>query len=432
MSSSTEIAVQSGVAAHMPGEMSLLRLATIGSVDDGKSTLIGRLLCDARQLFDDQVEAVAVASRAAGMNDFDLAMVTDGLRSEREQGITIDVAYRYAATPTRKFIIADCPGHLQYTRNMATGCSTADLALVVVDVTAGLGIQTRRHLCIAALLGVRRVVVAVNKMDIVDWEKGRFDCVAEETRALLSRLGFTDVTLIPISALRGGNVVDQEPLDWYQGPTLLHALERADISASDEPAIPWRLPVQWVLRHPDGRRSYAGMVARGTVTVGDAVLVGPRQAARVVAIDGPGGRVDAAGPGISASIFLSEDVDLGRGDMMCSADSPAAHVSDFSATLCWFGERPLTSGDRFFLKHTTRETRAVITKLCGVLDVEKLGMNPVDVAQNNDIVMVEVSVSQPLALDAYAVSRSTGAFILMEEGTGTTVGAGMVGSPSFF
>ena len=418
------------------GVMDLLRFAAVGSVDDGKSTLIGRLLFDTRLLFDDQLEAVAEASRRRGIGEVDLSFVTDGLRAEREQGITIDVAYRYAATPTRKFVIADCPGHVQYTRNMATGASTADLALVVVDVTAGLQEQTRRHTCIAALLGVRQVLVCANKMDLARWDRAAYDRVAAEMSALAGRLGIARCTVVPVSALHGDNVVDRSvAAPWYEGPTVLQALEQA-------PAGGWasvqgahhgtasRLPVQWVLRHRGGGRSYAGMVNGGALRVGDEVVVLPggrrTSVARVETFDGP---LDVAPVGLSVSVHLTDDVDVSRGDLIAAAEEPPGVTSEIGATVCWFGERPLRAGDRLRLKHTTRTTPARVVAVVARLDVNELRLHPVDELGDNDIGVVELATATPLAVDPYRRDRITGSFVLVDETTNGTVAAGMVGHP---
>ena len=423
-------------AAGTGSVMDLLRFAAVGSVDDGKSTLIGRLLFDTRLLFDDQLAAVAEASRRRGVGEVDLSFVTDGLRAEREQGITIDVAYRYAATPTRKFVIADCPGHVQYTRNMATGASTADLALVVVDVTGGLQEQTRRHTCIAALLGVDQLLVCANKMDLAGWSRAAYDRVAAEMSTLARRLGIASCTVVPISALHGDNVVDRSvAAPWYEGPTVLESLELA-------PAGRWaaahgthvgtgsRLPVQWVLRHPGGGRSYAGMVNGGALRPGDEVLVLPdgrrTTVASVETFDGP---LDVAPVGLSVSVHLTDDVDVSRGDLIAAADEPPEVTTEIEATVCWFGDGPLRAGDRLRLKHTTRATPARVLAVGARLDVNELRLDPVDELRDNDIGIVELVTSTPLAVDPYRRDRITGSFVLVDETTNVTVAAGMVGRP---
>ena len=344
--------------------MDLLRFATIGSVDDGKSTLIGRLLFDTRQLFDDQLTAIETASERRGLGEVDLSFVTDGLRAEREQGITIDVAYRYAATPHRKFVIADCPGHVQYTRNMATGASTADLALVLVDATAGLREQSRRHVCIAALLGVDQLVVCANKMDLVGWDRSAYQRISDEMDALSRRLGITSCTVIPISALNGDNVVERsDAAPWYDGPTVLDALESAQAggwAAQHTPHTPGAqagteqtprrrrpMPVQWVLRQPEGGRNYAGMVNGGPFRVGDAVVVLPQGAATTIrSIETADGPLQRAEVGLSVSIRLADDLDVSRGDLIASAEGAPEVTDTFEATVCWFQDSPLSVGDR--------------------------------------------------------------------------------------
>jgi sulfate adenylyltransferase large subunit len=416
--------------------MDLLRFAAVGSVDDGKSTLIGRLLFDTRQLFDDQLEAVAAASRRRGVGEVDLSFITDGLRAEREQGITIDVAYRYAATPRRKFVIADCPGHVQYTRNMATGASTADLALVVVDATSGLREQTRRHTCIAALLGVDQIIVCANKMDLVDWDQSAYDRVADEMASLAQRLGVVSCTVVPVSALYGDNVVDRtDAAPWYSGPTVLEALEAA-------PAGGWaavhgahrgtgsRLPVQWVLRHPGGGRSYAGMINGGPLRPGDEVVVLPEgrrsTVARIETFDGP---ISVAPIGLSVSVHLEDDIDVSRGDLIAAAEEPAEVTTEMEATVCWFSERPLQTGDRLRIKHTTRVTPVRVVAVTSRLNVNELRLEPAKELVDNDIGVVELAAATPLAVDPYRRDRITGSFVLIDELTNATVAAGMVGRP---
>ncbi len=415
--------------------MDLLRFATVGSVDDGKSTLIGRLLFDTRQLFDDHVAAVVAASARRGIGEVDLSFVTDGLRAEREQGITIDVAYRYAATPRRKFVIADCPGHVQYTRNMATGASTADLALVVVDAVNGLREQTRRHACIAALLGVDQFIVCANKMDLVGWDEAAYLQVVEEMAALSERLGVASCTVVPISALHGDNVVAPSgAAPYYDGPTVLEALESA-------PAGRWadahtrggggaRLAVQWVLRHPKGGRSYAGMVNGGPLAAGDEVLVLPEgRRTRVRAIETFDGPLEVAPVGRSVSVTLADDLDVSRGDLLAAVDDPPAVRRELEATVCWFGERPLRVGDRLRVKHTTRTTPARVVEIRHRLDVHRLHLEPAEELADNDVGVAVLAAASPLAVDPYLRDRVTGSFVLVDEATNATVAAGMVGPP---
>src|SRR5580692_2216525 len=417
--------------------MDLLRFATIGSVDDGKSTLIGRLLFDTRQLFDDQLQAINTASERRGLGEVDLSFVTDGLRAEREQLITIDVAYRYAATPHRKFVIADCPGHVQYTRNMATGASTADLALVLVDATAGLREQSRRHICIAALLGVDQLVVCANKMDLVGWDKSSYQDIVDEMESLAHRLGLATCTVIPISALHGDNVVDRsEAAPWYDGPTVLDALESAQAGgwASQHglrQGNGGRLPVQWVLRQPGGGRTYAGMVNGGPFRTGDPVIVLPQgQYSTVRSIQTADGPIPRAEVGLSISMNLTDEIDISRGDLISSLEEPPTVTDNFEATVCWFGERPLVAGDRLKVKHTTRVTPAVVERVEGIFDVNALEMVDADELDENDIGLVHLRTATPLALDSYTVDRITGSFVLIDDLTIATVAAGMVGRPS--
>ena len=411
----------------------LLRLATIGSVDDGKSTLIGRILVDTRQLFDDQLDAVAVASERRGVGDLDLSFVTDGLRAEREQGITIDVAYRYASSPTRKFIIADCPGHVQYTGNMATGASTADLALVVLDVASGLKEQTRRHLCIAALLGVRSIIVAVNKMDAVDWSKLAFERVVDEINALARDLDFTSVSIIPVSALLGDNVVEKsDHFPWYEGPTVLEALESSEAGAWEHTTTRGaRLPIQWVLRQPGGGRTYAGMVNGDTIHVGDRVTLLPANIeTTITAINFGGEEISDATVGLAADVALAHETNAGRGDLIATAPLPSV-VNELKTTICWFGEAPLVIGQRLKMKHTSKVTPVRVKLINGVIDIEKLDIDESTSLQTNDIGLATLQTADLLVVDDYRANRVTGSFVLIDEATNATVAAGMVGHASF-
>ncbi len=420
---------------HREETTDLLRFATVGSVDDGKSTLIGRLLVDTKQLFDDQLDAVTEASVRRGTGEVDLSFVTDGLRAEREQGITIDVAYRYAATPSRKFVIADCPGHVQYTRNMATGASTADLALVVIDAQSGMKEQTRRHCCIAALLGVSEFIVCVNKMDLIDWDAKRFDAVEADVRDLAAALGVKRVTVVPVSALLGDNVVEHGSTSpWYRGPTVLGALELAKAGdwAGDETGegTTTRLPVQWVIRQVGERRSYAGMVAGAPLVAGQRVLVLPlgkeTTVTEVSTYDGP---LDSAAPGISVSVDLEHDFDVTRGDMIADVVNPPTVTSAIEATVCWFGAHPLKVGDRIRLKHTTHSTPARVTAIESVLKIDTLSLEPKEELEENEIGVVHLATATPLVVDDYSKNRITGSFVLIDEKDHTTLAAGLVGLP---
>jgi len=410
----------------------LLRFATAGSVDDGKSTLIGRLLLETKQIFEDQLEAVERTSRDRGFDYTNLALLTDGLRAEREQGITIDVAYRYFATPRRKFIIADTPGHIQYTRNMVTGASTADLALVLVDARKGVLEQSRRHAVIASLLQVKHLVLCVNKMDLVDWDEQRFDEICAEFSDFAAKLDIDDLTFVPISALHGDNVVTHSPnMPWYEGPTLLHHLEHVYI-ASDRNLIDARFPVQYVIRpmshdHHD-YRGYAGQVASGMFRPGDAVLVLPSGFTTTVAgIDRYGGPVEEAFPPMSVSIRLADDLDVSRGDMICRPNNAPHVTQDVDAMVCWFNDRPLREGAIYAIKHTTRTARAKVQRLHYRLDVNTLHRDEEHQAlAMNDMGRVSLRTTAPLFVDEYRRNRTTGSFILIDEGTFETVGAGMV------
>ena len=411
----------------------LLRLATIGSVDDGKSTLIGRLLVDTRQLFDDQLDAVVAASERRGVGDLDLSFVTDGLRAEREQGITIDVAYRYASTPTRKFIIADCPGHVQYTSNMATGASTADLALVVLDVAHGLKEQTHRHLCIAALLGVGNLIVAVNKMDEVNWSQSAYQRVIDEIETLASRLGFKERTIIPVSALLGDNVVDpSDHTPWYQGPTVLEALERSQAGAWEHTTTRGaRLPIQWVLRQPGGGRTYAGMVCGDTLRVGDRVTLLPVGVETTITALNYGGRsIEEAPVGLAADVALADETSAGRGDLISTSPKPKV-VNEIHATICWFGEKSLNVGQRLRMKHTTKVTPVRVKSVNGVIDIEHLDVDESRSLSTNDIGLATLQTADLMVVDDYRENRVTGSFVLIDEVSNATVAAGMVGRAKF-
>jgi bifunctional enzyme CysN/CysC len=413
----------------------LLRLATAGSVDDGKSTLIGRLLFDSKAIFEDQLASVERASVQRGHDYTNLALLTDGLRAEREQGITIDVAYRYFATPRRKFIIADTPGHVQYTRNMVTGASTADLAVVLVDARKGVLEQSRRHAYLATLLRIPHLVVAVNKMDLVDWDEDRFNTIVADFSAFATMLDVTDVTFLPMSALQGDNVVDRSTrMPWYAGPPLLEHLETVHI-AEDRNLVDVRFPVQYVVRpmsdaHHD-YRGYAGQVAGGVLKAGDEVTVLPSgRRSRVAGIDTYDGPVDEAFTGMSVTVRLADDLDVSRGDMIVGAGEQPSTSQDVEAVVCWMADRPLRRGGRYAIKHTTRWARAVVGDLLYRLDVNTMHQDPgaTELALN-EIGRVCLRVTAPLMHDGYGRNRTTGSFILVDESTNGTVGAGMIQSP---
>jgi bifunctional enzyme CysN/CysC len=414
----------------------LLRFATAGSVDDGKSTLIGRLLYDSKQIFEDQYEAVERVSLARGDEYVNLALLTDGLRAEREQGITIDVAYRYFATPKRKFIIADTPGHVQYTRNMVTGASTADLALILIDARKGVLEQSRRHAFIASLLRIPHLVLCVNKMDLVDYDRDVFDAIKEEFRSFAMKLDVTDLTFVPISALHGDNIVHRSTvMDWYEGSSLLHHLEEVHI-ASDRNLIDVRFPVQYVIRpmsnsHHD-YRGYAGQVLGGVLKPGDEVVVLPSGfASTITSIDTFDGPVDEAYPPMSVTLTLADDVDISRGDMICRAHNRPTSGQDIDAMLCWMSERPLRPGAKLAIKHTTRWGRALVRDLAYELDVNTLHRNEEATTLGlNQLGRVTLRTTVPLFYDDYRRNRSTGSFILVDEATNETLAAGMILTPS--
>ena len=416
----------------VPGQ-TLLRLATAGSVDDGKSTLIGRLLYDSKAVMEDQLAAVERTSRERGNDYTDLALVTDGLRSEREQGITIDVAYRYFATAKRKFIIADTPGHLQYTRNMVTGASTAQLVIVLVDARHGLLEQSRRHAFLASLLGVQHIVLAVNKMDLIDWDQERYKWIRDEFHAFAARLDIHDVTTIPISALNGDNVVIKSSrAPWYDGPPLLSHLEDVYI-AGDRNLVDVRFPVQYVIRpqtreHAD-HRSYAGTVASGIMRPGDEVVVLPGgRTSHITAIDGPEGPVSEAFPPMAVSISLADDIDISRGDLLARPQNQPAVTTEFDAMVCWMAdEAALEPGRDYVIKQTTRTTRARVIALDYRLDVNTLHRDKSATALKlNELGRVSLRTQVPLLLDEYSRNAATGSFILIDPENNVTVAAGMV------
>ncbi|MFC6086151.1 sulfate adenylyltransferase subunit CysN [Sphaerisporangium aureirubrum] len=416
--------------------MDILRFATAGSVDDGKSTLIGRLLFDSKAIFEDQLEAVERTSRDRGTEYTDLSLLTDGLRAEREQGITIDVAYRYFATPKRKFIIADTPGHIQYTRNMVTGASTADLAIVLIDARKGVLEQSRRHAFLTSLLRVPHLVLAVNKMDLVDYSYERFEEIREEFTQFAAKLNIGDLTFIPISALHGDNVVSRsENMPWYQGTSLLHHLENVHI-ASDRNLVDVRFPVQYVIRPQRANdhdfhdyRGYAGQVAGGVLKPGDEVMHLPSGlTTRVASIDTFAGPVDQAFPPMSVTLRLADDIDISRGDMICRPNNRPHTAQDLQAMICWMSDAPkLGPRSKFMIKHSTRTARALVRDLHYRLDVNTLHRDEAATTLTlNEIGRVSLRVTQPLFVDDYARNRLTGGFILIDESTNATVAAGMI------
>ncbi len=416
--------------------MDLLRFATAGSVDDGKSTLIGRLLYDSKSIFADQLEAVERTSEQKGHDYVDLSLLTDGLRSEREQGITIDVAYRYFATPHRKFIIADTPGHTQYTRNMVTGASTADLGLVLVDARHGLTEQSRRHAVLLSLLRVPHLVLAINKMDLVDWDENVYTAIKDEFTQFATKLNIPDLEVIPLSALQGDNVVNRSAnTPWYQGPTLMHHLEHVHV-ASDRDLKDVRFPVQYVIRpHADtdelrDYRGYAGQVAGGVLKKGDEVIVLPSgMTSTIKAIDFFGEEVDQAFPPMSVTVRLDDEVDVSRGDMIARVNNAPSVAQDIDAMVCWMTTTPLRPRQKLAIKHTTRTGRALVKEIQYRLDINSLHRDQeTGELALNEIGRVKLRTTLPLMADEYAKNRTTGSFILIDEATGVTVGAGMINS----
>ena len=415
----------------MPGR--LLRVVTAGSVDDGKSTLVGRLLHDAKAVLSDQLTAVEAASERRGYEGTDLALLVDGLRAEREQGITIDVAYRYFATAERTFVLADTPGHVQYTRNTVTGASTADVAVILVDARNGVVEQTKRHAAVASLLRVEHVVLAVNKMDLVGFSEEVFDDIVTSFAAVVASLGRDSFTPIPVAALTGDNIVEPSArMSWYAGPSLLTYLEQ--VAPSPDSDVPARFPVQMVMRprsaeHPD-YRGYAGRIEAGPLRVGDAVVALPSgKSSSVTGIDTPDGTLSEAGAGRSVVVRLADELDIARGDLIAvDRDPRPATVREVEVTLCWLADRPLRAGDRFRLRHTTRDVAVVADAITSRLDVATLKHDDAVELLLNDIGTVRLRTAEPIVVDAYSVNRSTGAFLLVDENSGATVAAGMVAS----
>ncbi|MFL6660106.1 MAG: sulfate adenylyltransferase subunit 1 [Massilia sp.] len=422
-------------------ERGLLRFITAGSVDDGKSTLIGRLLFDSKGIFADQLDAMSRSKHKRTVGDtVDLSLLTDGLEAEREQGITIDVAYRYFATPKRKFIIADTPGHEQYTRNMVTGASTADAVIILIDVSkvklredggVDLLIQTKRHSTIAHLLQIEHVVVAVNKMDLIDYDQATYDRIVKAYKEFAATLGLKDITPIPLSALTGDNVVDaSEKMAWYQGPTLIELLESLSVYDESHHA-PFRFPVQLVARHngheANDFRGYMGRIEAGKVSVGDKLVVQPSgQSATVKDIVTLEGSHQSAVVGQSVTILLNEYLDISRGDLLAGAEQPATLLKTLSADVCWMSDEALDLRRKYWIKHGTKQTGAKVTAVDTLLDINTQERHPAQGLKLNDIARISLTVQQPLAADAYADIRATGAFILIDEVTHQTVAAGMI------
>ena len=434
--------------------LDLLRFTTAGSVDDGKSTLIGRLLYDSKQVFEDQLAQVAQASeRRGGSGALDLALLTDGLRAEREQGITIDVAYRYFATARRRFIIADCPGHRQYTRNMVTGASTADVAVVLIDARKGVLEQSKRHAFLSALLGIPKMVVAINKMDLVDYSQERYKELVEEFEAFARKLRGgknprrTETSYVPMSALKGDNVVERSSrMDWYDGPVLLDVLEQVEVAYDHPDERPARFPVQWVIRpantvvavagagavagvgDPLDYRGYAGQLASGALRLGDEVAVLPAGArTRIAGIDTYDGELEEALAPMSLTLRLEDELDVSRGELICHPDEAPVVARELEADVCWMAEQPLRAGSRYVLKHTSRQATAVVDAIDDLVEVHTLErVAPPEQLELNDIGRVRLRTSAPLVFDPYTHNRRTGSFILIDQDSNGTVGAGMI------
>lgn len=413
-------------------EMDLLRFTTAGSVDDGKSTLIGRLLYDSKSIFEDQMEAVETASKKKGEEHVNLALLTDGLRAEREQGITIDVAYRYFATPKRKFIVADTPGHIQYTRNMVTGASTANLAIILVDARKGIIEQTCRHSFIASLLQIPHIVYCINKMDLVEYKEETFNRIKKELEDFSAKLDVKDINFIPISALNGDNVVDRsEIMKWYDGPTLMYLLENVHISG-DHNLIDARFPVQYVVRPMSKEfhdfRGYAGRIASGIIRKGDEIQVLPSGfTSKIKSIISLEKELNEAYAPMSVTITLEDEIDISRGDMIVRKNNLADATQDIDAMVCWFHEKPLQLNGKYALKHTTKDVRSVVKEIKYKMDINSLHRKEDDKLINmNDIARIQLRTTAPVCTDKYHRNRVTGSFIMIDEGTNETVGAGMI------
>ena len=412
--------------------MDLLRFTTAGSVDDGKSTLIGRLLFDSKSIFEDQMEAIESVSTKKGEDQVNLALLTDGLRAEREQGITIDVAYRYFATPKRKFIIADTPGHIQYTRNMVTGASTANLAIILVDARNGIVEQTKRHSFIASLLGIPHIIYCINKMDLVDFKEDEFLKLKKELSNFSSKLTSKDVRFVPVSALEGDNIVSRSSkMKWYEGSTLLHILENIHI-ASDYNLIDCRFPVQHVIRPQKKEfhdfRGYAGRISGGIFKKGDEIVVLPSGFySKIKSIYNFDEQLEEAFVPMSVTMTLEDDLDISRGDMLVRANNQPQATQDIDLMICWLGENPLSEKGKYIVKHTSKEVRGIIKKVLYKVDINTLHRNENDkIISSNDIARISIRVTQPLFIDKYRKNRVTGSVIIIDENTHNTIGAGMI------
>jgi sulfate adenylyltransferase subunit 1 len=414
----------------MKGE--ILRFTTAGSVDDGKSTLIGRLLYDSKSIFQDQLNAIEESSKRKGLAEIDFSLLTDGLKDEREQGITIDVAYRYFTTPKRKFIIADTPGHIQYTRNMVTGASTANAALILIDARNGVVEQTKRHSYIASLLQIPHVLVCINKMDLVDYNQQRYEEIKEQYKDFAAKLDIQDFKFIPISALKGDNVVNRsEKMSWYEGSTLLYSLENIPV-ANDLNHLDFRFPIQTIIRpHTDqfhDYRGYAGQISSGIIRIGDEVTVLPSQMqSRITKIHGTQGELEEAFAPQSISIELEDDIDVSRSDMIVKSQNQPEQGQEIDAMICWMGNKPMNINGKYHIKHTTREGRAIIKEIVYCVDLNNLSrISDQNQLAMNGIARIKIKTTTPLFFDSYRKNRNTGSFILIDETNFNTVGAGMI------